>query len=255
MNKQFWIPVAAALMIAASVSAFADLSASDVVSQFNSMNPGAGGGFRFTYAGGTFTTASGTTQVNINAFDSSRSGVTSGNNYFQSFCAEPTVGTVASSGTATLSYNAATGRSTNTSGAVLSVASAYLFKQYATGMITSTGLQTLLHQLNTNTVTGDWTLNATLRSLLDINASRDYWLTAYNANQSYAFMEGYYTFIMDVRTNSNGNAQDFYYLAYGGGGGGGQVPEPATLLLWSLGGMGLAGASWRKRRMKKLAVS
>ena len=33
------------------------------------------------------------------------------------------------------------------------------------------------------------------------------------------------------------------------------VPEPATLLLWTLGGMGLAGSSWvRKRQMKKLAT-
>ena len=34
------------------------------------------------------------------------------------------------------------------------------------------------------------------------------------------------------------------------------VPEPATLLLWTLGSMGFAGSSWtRKRRMMKLAKS
>jgi len=37
--------------------------------------------------------------------------------------------------------------------------------------------------------------------------------------------------------------------------GGGEVPEPATLLLWTLGGLGLAGAKARQRRMKKLALS
>jgi hypothetical protein len=46
----------------------------------------------------------------------------------------------------------------------------------------------------------------------------------------------------------------------GGGGDGGDgnsgVPEPATLLLWTLGGLGLTGTSWaRNRRMKKLALS
>jgi hypothetical protein len=35
-------------------------------------------------------------------------------------------------------------------------------------------------------------------------------------------------------------------------GGGGDVPEPATMLLWTLGGFGMAGTSWiRKRRMMK----
>jgi hypothetical protein len=34
------------------------------------------------------------------------------------------------------------------------------------------------------------------------------------------------------------------------------VPEPATMLLWTLGGLGLTGTTWaRKRRMKKIALS
>jgi len=38
--------------------------------------------------------------------------------------------------------------------------------------------------------------------------------------------------------------------------GSGEVPEPATLLLWILGGLGLAGVSRsRQHRMKKLALS
>ena len=40
------------------------------------------------------------------------------------------------------------------------------------------------------------------------------------------------------------------------GGGGGGVPEPATLLLWTLGGIGFASSSFaRKRRLKKLATT
>ena len=39
----------------------------------------------------------------------------------------------------------------------------------------------------------------------------------------------------------------------GGGPGPGGVPEPATLFLWTLGGLSMAGASWRRKRtMKKL---
>ena len=52
-------------------------------------------------------------------------------------------------------------------------------------------------------------------------------------------------------TGFSGSIQAIYLSDNPGG-----VPEPATLLLWTLGGMGLAGTSWvRKRRMKKLATA
>ena len=56
--------------------------------------------------------------------------------------------------------------------------------------------------------------------------------------------------------DAGGNYNDTVFLVITGAAEGGEpggVPEPATMFLWTLGGLSLAGASWRrKRNMKKL---
>ena len=139
----------------------------------------------------------------------------------------------------------------------------------------------------------DWETNYYTRLLLAENPDKNYWLQEYNFLDRYDEIGDYCVFVMNMRDphakshfiqnphdNSSGQIDiyhsDFLYLAKGsvfrnsGEGGGdsgdgvntdggdcpGGVPEPATLLLWMLGGLGFAGSSWtRKNRMKKLALS
>ena len=118
------------------------------------------------------------------------------------------------------------------------------------------------------------------RSLLkNINEDLSFWTQKYVVGEDYnGLMGDYCVFVMQVEDiyGNHGGAlvSDLYYLAnknlydigYGPGNpgpddpgpgtgtGGGDVPEPATLLLWALGGMGLAGWT-RKRRMNNNTIA
>ena len=129
----------------------------------------------------------------------------------------------------------------------------------------------------------DWEKNYYTSLLLAENSDKNYWLQEYNFLERYDEIGDYCVFVMNMRdpnapshiipnpycydTVNPGTIDiyhsDFLFLAEGtnfrnGGNGGSGVPEPATLLLWTLGSFGLAGGSWVRKhrmniRMKKLA--
>ena len=87
-----------------------------------------------------------------------------------------------------------------------------------------------------------------------------YWEGAYNLMEDNELIGDYYIFIMSVKDldgfTLQGNkmlyAHDkYYYETYDDPE---STPEPATLLLWTLGGLGLGGTSWLRRRNKKRLV-
>ena len=268
MKKQILIPIATVFMFAvASGLAFADLNAQAVVTNFNSMNGGRGFDFVFASSASlmTLTTTAGTTNVNNTAYAANRGGtVTGGRTYFYSFCVNPSLSTTTPA-LGKLNYEASTGRTytknaNGTNRDALSLGAAYLYKQYATstslGNVTAATFTTALQELN-GTISGtNWNTNMFLAMLLSERNDQNYWKAKYDTRHEYSEMGNYVVFVMNVTNSSGaGQYQDFLYITTASGGGGGDVPEPATLLLWSLGGMGLAGSWARKRRMKKLALS
>ena len=187
-------------------------------------------------------------------------------NTFHSFCVEPNVGSVASSGTAKLNFTGGNSTRIDSDGKAVSVGTAFLYTQFATGAFTSSLynytnssqrtsdsslLLTTLRSLMSPQGTINWTSNKFLAYLLTINSDQSYWTGVYNPAQYYDEIGNYAVFVMNIHnTSGTGQYQDFLYIAkadYGKG----AVPEPATVLLWSLGSLGVFGVSQYRKRNKK----
>ena len=198
-------------------------------------------------------------------------------NGFRSYCIDVQIQHTAQQGTAVLSYNAANGTTSNRSGKVVNLAIAWLHTQYVRGNLAGYDesvwydgdsmdlFYEALRVLMSGTTQEKYSYlanannhNPFITQMLNAGAMYGYtaddWLTAYDMRDRYDIIGDYAVFVMTI-TGTDGRAyQDFLYLAPANYGNGGGVPEPATLLLWTLGGFGLAGTSWtRKRRMHKLA--
>jgi PEP-CTERM putative exosortase interaction domain len=189
----------------------------------------------------------------------------------------------------TLHYDAASGTSKTDEGKALTMGAAILYKMYVTGEIkfsttaddaekeklrdTIRGFMSVMYtdpnsRKTTNYYekfiqnTAAWSNNRFLMQLLNaVQASgipagmtaQEYLMSSYDPGQSYDLMGDYSVFVMRT-TSTDGKiaSQDFLILLEHEGSP--DVPEPATLLLWTLGGLGAAGTSWaRKRRLAKAA--
>ena len=250
-------------------NAFSDFSASEFARQFNGLNNGQGFRYSYTAANGSgvglgseiqLSNQSGATSIDFSTYRHDL--YTGGTGYMRTFCIEPNISTLAYSGTADLNYQ--NGQTRTSSGVAVKLGTAVLYSRFASGDLYNfgytninrssdytalkTAIQTTMGLLNS-----DWLSNKYLKQLLDINNDRSFWTATYDPAKYYQEVGDYAVFAMNVYTSNGANAQDFLYVtkASYGNGGSSDVPEPATILLWSLGTLGYAGASWRKRHCRK----
>ncbi|MCL2346781.1 MAG: PEP-CTERM sorting domain-containing protein [Planctomycetaceae bacterium] len=255
-TKLFSLALISGVMTLAMLgNAFADLNASQIVTNFNNAN-GTNSGIQFTFTNNnsesTFTNA-GTNFAPLSAYTGAG---TAGSNYFKSFCVEPgqTITQDGSIYTGRLDYNGTVTK--NSSGYALTLGAAVLYKQFATGTLTGyTGsasapqMLVAIAVLTGQQVLSNWNTNTFLAGLLQQNSNQNYWMGSYNPAMQYSEIGDYSVFVMQI-TKGATQYQDMIYVAKATG----TVPEPATLLLWSLGGFSVAGMTWMKRR-RSLALA
>ena len=87
--------------------------------------------------------------------------------------------------------------------------------------------------------------NPYLQMLLDINGNIDYWKSVYNPDAYYTEIGNYSVFVIN---NADPRHCDFLYLAAATNPHEAATPEPATILLWTLGTLGVAGTSCARKR-------
>ena len=153
---------------------------------------------------------------------------------------------------------------------------AFLYVQFLTGRIDNTRVEefqfALTHLMSKEDTGVTSTDNYYIQFLLSI-ADTPYWDTPYNLLGSYIYtgndveydgqivlrngedmMGNYYVFVMsvfDADEKINGNKMLYAHLKSEEFPDPDSTPEPATLLLWTLGGLGLGGTSWLRHRNKK----
>jgi len=162
----------------------------------------------------------------------------------------------------------------------LTLGAAYLYARFVQGKLQDINenvadFRRALDRLYIGTSNSDdlWNVNPYLCDLISITprntamGAKDYWCQAYNLQYDYLFMDGLdfgnlYIFVMNVVDIVDYLPDDAQYAAmlyaaprYSDPPPVQNVPEPATLLLWTLGGLGLSGTSWLRRRHKKKVVS
>ena len=270
-KKQFWIlPGAVVLLTTVCTTAFAQLTATEIVSNFNSMNGGQGFVFdnQTSDAGNVqrLTTGSG-----YSNFDTSDYHPLFGStNFFQTFSIQPS--TVVNNGTAMLNYNAVAGTTTTANGTALSYGAALLYSKYATGslVVTDGGAYEFYEALNTltgNFSSDNWATNNFLLQLRSMESNTNYWTRSYDPGLIYSETGNYSVFIVQMTDWSDSSTQNVLYITRSTGPAAPDwvdepppppsgVPEPAMLLFWTFGSLGLTGTSWFRHRNKvKLAFA
>lgn len=262
MKTKFFYHAIAFLLVAAAVTnrASADMDAQAIVDAFNSASGGTQMLFNYSYNYEVnVAQRSGYEFADTSAY---AAGVTGSSNYYRTFCVEPTVGAYSQMG-ATLNY--ADNKSTTSSGYSLSVGAAYLYSQFAAGTLdgynyantsarstSSSNLLTAIRGLmGINTLS--WT-NVFASHLLTINNDKSFWTQSYDPNQFYDVIGDYSVFVMNCYSSTGANGQDFLYVASAKNGS--DTPEPASVILWTLGSIGAFGAARKARkRREKLALA
>jgi len=279
--KQKLIAVLAIALGLGVSTAFADFTdVSNRVNTYNSLNSGKGALFTPGVSSGQYTLVNsdsyyqGETRVNLTGtlpnLDA-YSTKTSGTNYFQTFCIQTQeYVSVGSNYKSQLSLSGSQGNASTTSAGLgakaLTQGTALLYESFARGTLLNydytygsgrasdaSALQAAIWKLQGQTLgtsitaltSSDWISNKYLAYLLTLNSSTSYWLSTYDPSVD---NDGYYVLVMQNTDLSNGNAQDFLYLAKGGSSG---VPEPATICLW-LFGVGGAAMFYKKRKKENL---
>ena len=258
-----------------------EFTASEIVSRFNALGPN---GWSFVIGGsGTerpfYSPTPAGAMPDVRAYASSLgpAGVPVIYSVSMSSCSD------VSCGTAKLNYDATTGMSRNRDGVALSVGAAVLYQHYASvtlnswagynifdyGSLPNSGqrscdaslllsaMMILNHATSANSV--DWTTNKYLQYLMSIRNDQNYWVRDYNTNLRYPELGNFAVFMVEI---NGGSSQSQLYVTYashlgsykggnGNGNGNGHAPEPATLLLWSLGSLGVFGfRQYRKQSIK-----
>jgi len=280
MKHKLFLPTLATalVLVMASAKAYAQPTAAEIFSSFNGLNGDQGFLYNVETLGGTSNfqrlTSTGSSP-DLSVYHPT----TGGSDFFLTFGVQPNNTNVGSSGIAKLSYNASAGTTTNKDGVALSYGAAYLYSRYADGglLVMEGGMandfSTALNVLNGTIAAGNnWSSNSFLYQLRTMQSNTDYWTRAYNPgliySDAYSSMGNVSVFILQLNDQSgNASQQDVLYIARSTGPAAppwdpnqpptpSGVPEPATLLLWTLGCLGLTGTSWvRNRRMMKLAFS
>ena len=146
--------------------------------------------------------------------------------------------------------------------AYLTVGAAYLYTQYIVGDLSQrfTDIQVgdaLRYLMGYQEGIGNiraWSDSPVLRYLTQsINSNQNYWRLQYNPDAYYTEIGNYSVFILNVLGQpGNHYTQDLLYLARHIPTPG-DVPEPATILLWTLGSLGTIGFARRRPNMLKNA--
>ena len=245
----------------------ADLNASQIATQINAMNGGKGLVTTFntnslTTSESIFTTASGYANPDTSAYGSQAAG----SNYFKSFCVEPNV-YIYDNEKVSMTVNYANGKTVTTSGLALTLGAAKLYKDFATMALgnydysnasgqlanNATQLTTAIHVLIGAATIANWSQNIYLSQLLAINSQQSYWTATYDPGRQYAEVGNYSVFVLNISDFTTGvDCQDHLFLVKTSGS---SAPEPASLILWGLGSLGVFGVSFaRKRKLKTLCM-
>ena len=282
--------IATVMLLLHSV-AVADFNALNYVTAFNGANGNNGANFKYSHMGAPgfddpteiwITNDGNGDFADYSAYSSSSQ--ISGRNYFgeeffASFCISQSNKSSYTFGTSTsgkLSYN--NGSTLTVDGRPLTLGAAWLYKLFATNTINTTlkalnpeGLPMYIYGIIPERNADAKEFQQALRMLIGLEeiswsnnfmlGLREYaykelgissgfdtfWTQSYDPNQHYDLMGDYAVFVM-----SSGNFSGLYMTKKSSSGGGSDVPEPATVLIWALGGLGLAGSAWqRKRRIAK----
>ena len=292
-NKQFWIPLASVFcLMATNLSVHADnYTPLQIISMFHGT---ADRGFDFTTEISTDANSlrylifenRGADQVDIRAYSGNLGGTNEdGKNYFVTFLypqgTEQTFVGSAKLNYAVLSFpnnEIKTYYLSGESAIILPLGIACLYSQFVNGTFGSTPSEFYANEfrdaisfLDQNTLSDSaisWTNNRYLNYLMGITtalglsmqAGADFWLADYNLRQNYIYngtdiMGDNYVFVLGVTEVDGSVGSSMLYAARKSipeeppG-----TPEPATLLLWTLGGLGLAGTSWLGKRRKNLTL-
>ena len=188
-------------------------------------------------------------------------------NSFLSFCIEPNVGLVTVAGTAKLNFSDGNSTRVSSDNKAISVGTAFLYQQFATGAFDTSlynytnstqrssdysSLLGVLRSLMVPNGTLNWS-NKFLGYLLTINSDQNYWTAIYDPGQRYNEIGDYAVFVMNISDpNGAGEYQDFLYIAKADyGHSNGEVPEPAMILLWTLGSIGTLGVRQYRKRVRQ----